>query len=164
MNPEVITEILSELRVLPFFPNDEFAMLPIVRLAGSMCETQEQVRWLVDRMTSGIYAEWPGMKEMRACYCSRFRPRDGINAYSDVYHDGLPPEKGERRGAILPAEMKALPEGNIASADSKAENAVKVLALCQSMKQLHFNGQRKGATPEEIATAPQWLRRLSGYE
>ena len=66
MNPREVLRILNGLRVLPYFPSDEYVMNALVRLCGSMCENLEQVRWLVDRMTSGIYAQWPGPAEMRA--------------------------------------------------------------------------------------------------
>lgn len=91
MNPQVILEMLSELAMLRFFPSgNESVLLGLARLVNQMCRTEDEVRWLVDRMTSGIYAEWPGPQEMRACFCSRFPPKDRLNAYSTVYPDGIP--------------------------------------------------------------------------
>lgn len=92
MNPVNVLEILSGLRLLKYFPSDECAMAALVRQVGEMCQSEEQVDWLVNRMLK-LYLEWPGMQEMRACYCSRHRPKDGINAYSQVYADGIPSEK-----------------------------------------------------------------------
>ena len=89
MNPAEIVEILQELRVLPYFPNDEYVLNSLVKLCGSMCRSLAEVQWLVNRMTSGIYTQWPGPAEMRACFCCRYRPKDGVSAYSSVYPDGL---------------------------------------------------------------------------
>jgi hypothetical protein len=103
MNPKRTLELLGRLALLRFFPaGNEAVMEALMVLVGAMCETEDQVRWLVERMTSGIYAEWPGPQEMRACYCSRFRPRDGINAYSQVYPDGLPPSRPLLAAPIAP--------------------------------------------------------------
>jgi hypothetical protein len=103
MNPKLTLELLGRLAVLRFFPaGNEAVMESLMVMVGAMCDTEEQVRWLVERMTCGIYAEWPGPKEMRACYCSRFRPKDGINAYSDVYPDAIPLSRPALPAAIAP--------------------------------------------------------------
>ncbi len=127
MNPENVLAMLLELRVLRFFPNDESVMDAIVRLCGSMCASEEQVRWLVTRMTSGIYAEWPGIAEMRACFCCRFRPADGINAYSTVFPDGLPPDPNAPPRIAAPV-LKTLPQGHEVTADPELEASIQKLA------------------------------------
>jgi hypothetical protein len=99
-------QMLAELAVLPFFPaGNESVLIALARLVGQMCRTEDEVRWLVDRMTSGIYSAWPGPQEMRACFCSKFRPRDGLNAYSTVYPDGIP--LSEPRPRIEPPAVRA---------------------------------------------------------
>jgi hypothetical protein len=90
MNPNTVLELAAELKILRFFPSDSASLNAVVRVLGAMCQNETRVRWLVHRMTSGLYAEWPGIGEMRACYCSRFKPNDGIEAYSSVYPDGIP--------------------------------------------------------------------------
>ncbi len=159
MNPEHILEMLNELRALPYFPNDEYVMNALVRLCGSMCDTEDQVRWLVNRMTSGIYSKWPGVREMRACYVSRFKPKDGINATSEVYLDGLPTDPTARPRIEAP-QLLALPEGHTVSADPQAEAAVKIAVELIKLKSLPFNAPVSQA---EIDAAPEWLRRLEGY-
>ena len=113
MNPKRVLEMLAELAMLRFFPAGNSAVLiGLARLVNQMCAEESQVRWLVDRMTSGIYAEWPGPQEMRACFCSRFKPKDGLNAYSTVYPDGIP--LSEPRARIEPPPVRAFltaPEG-----------------------------------------------------
>jgi len=99
-------QMLAELAVLPFFPaGNESVLIALARLVGQMCRTEDEVRWLVDRMTSGIYSAWPGPQEMRACFCSKFRPKDGLNAYSTVYPDGIP--LSEPRPRIEPPAVRA---------------------------------------------------------
>jgi hypothetical protein len=127
MNPENVLAMLLELRVLRYFPNDESVMDAIVRLCGSMCASEEQVRWLVDRMTSGIYSEWPGIAEMRGCFCGRFRPADGINAYSEIYPDGLPPDPTAPPRIAAPV-LKALPSGHEVTTDPELEASIQKLA------------------------------------
>lgn len=121
MNPEVVLQICGELRVLPFFPNDEGSMNAIVRLCGSMCADEAQVRWLVDRMTSGIYTEWPGIAEMRGCFCHRFKPKDGINGYSTVYPDGMPPDPTAPPRQITAPAPKRLEPGEPMTADPELQ-------------------------------------------
>jgi len=146
--------------MLKYFPAGNPAVLEgLLILVGDMCRSEAEVEWLVKRMTSGLYAEWPGPAEMRACFCSRFPPKDGINVYSSIYPDGLPPSK-ESRLAIECAPKKALPEGHMVSADAGAEAAVHVLAKANEL----MNPMGGPATPEEIENAPFWLRKLEGYE
>ena len=160
MNPKRLLEMLAELAMLKFFPaNNEAVLLGLARLCVEMCNDESEVRWLVDRMTCGIYAEWPGPAEMRACYCDKFQPKDGINAYSQVYPDGLPPSKDSTR-AIAGSDLKALPAGHEASADPVLEKTMHILAKTNQLT----NNLGGPATEEEIRTAPRWLRQLEGYE
>ena len=111
MNPKRIMELLGRLAMLKYFPaNNDSVFEGLLVLVGEMCRTELEVEWLVKRMTSGIYAEWPGPQEMRACYCSKFCPKDGINAYSQVYPEGLPLSP-EARKALEAPTWKALPAG-----------------------------------------------------
>jgi hypothetical protein len=156
MNPERILEMLGELRVLRFFPNDEFVMNAIVRLCGSMCASEAQVRWLVDRMTSGIYTEWPGIGEMRACFCHRYKPQDGINAYSTVYPDGLPPDPtAQPRPRIAAPDQKPLQPGHEVTADPELEASIQKLAHKCSMPPAHPAIDQFARMLREIETPPE---------
>jgi hypothetical protein len=125
-----------------------------------MCNNEQEVRWLIDRMTSGIYAEWPGPQEMRAVLCQRYKPRDGITAYSSVYPDGLPPLPDSAMLMIAMPDLKALPPGHTVSVDVKIESAVHIAARTNEV----LRGMGGPATPAEIAAAPHWLRKLEGLE
>ena len=160
MNPKRLLEMLGELAMLKYFPaNNEAVLLGLARLCVDMCNSESEVRWLVDRMTSGLYAEWPGPQEMRAVLCSRYKPKDGVNAYSTVYLDGIPASR-ESRLAIAGPEMLALPPGHAARANSAIEGAIKSASIINRIK----CDLGAPATPEEIAKAPRWLRQLEGYE
>jgi hypothetical protein len=129
MNPGNVLQIVSELRALRYFPGDEFTLNAIVRLCGSMCATEEQVRWLVDRMTSGIYTEWPGIAEVRACFCCRYRPKDGISVCSTVFPEGLPPDPtAPPRRKIAAPDFKRLPPGEPVTADPELEESIRQFA------------------------------------
>lgn len=85
-----INLMVAELAVLDFYPSDIPARAAIVRLVGNMANSEEEVRWLIDRATGGMYKKWPGVAELRALFCSHFKPRDGYIVYSDMYPDGYP--------------------------------------------------------------------------
>lgn len=150
MNFERIAKTLSGLRVLKFFPNDEHALVALVRMVGEMASTEDQVEWLVGRMTSGLYAEWPGPREVRAVFCSRFNPRDGINAYSTVYIDGIPSE----RPAIAAPMQKALPPGAMVTADESMDEAIQELAKAKAMPSARVESTRFSRQLAEVLTAP----------
>lgn len=129
MDPIKVLEMVAELRVLRFFPNDEAVLNAIVRLCGSMCASEEQVRWLVDRMTSGIYSEWPGIAEVRACFCARYKPKDGISVCSTVFPRNLPPDPtAPPRPEIAAPKLKALPPGHEVTVDPELEASIQKLA------------------------------------
>ena len=155
MNPAEIVEILQELRALPYFPNDEYVMNALVKLCGSMCRSLAEVQWLVNRMTSGIYSQWPGPAEMRACFCCRYKPKDGISAYSTVYPDGLPPDPTAPPRIEAPA-FKALPPGREVTADAALDTAI--VAGAQILQMPTVRGERLnrfGKLLKEILTPPQ---------
>jgi hypothetical protein len=64
---------------LRFFPSDPDARIGIAEQIAQMTGDADQVRWLVARLPQ-LYADWPGMLEVRAVFCTRFRPCDGIEA------------------------------------------------------------------------------------
>ncbi len=160
VNVKAVSDMMDELAVLKYFPGVEQARVALVRVTCEMADNDDQVRWLMSRMTSGIYAEWPGVREMRALFCSRFNPRDGINAYSSVYPDGIPADPKNPLQLEAP-KMLALPPGHTVSADKSLETAVQILSQGMSIKNMEFAGK---ATAEEIAAAPEWLRKLEGFE
>lgn len=167
MNPVQIAEILQQLRMLPYFPNDEYVLLGLVALVGQMCENEDQVRWLVARMTSGLYAEWPGPREMRACYCSKFKPKDGINACSTVYADGIPSEKQQRPMLERPPVGELPPPIDIDPALLKPEPELSEFAKEYTERVAKFAHKpisSRAITKADLDRCPQWLKNLCGYD
>lgn len=125
MNLETISNEVAKLGTMKFFPADPVVRLALVELMTEIAENEDQVRWLVKRVRT-LYAEWPGERELRAAFCSRFPPKDGINVCSAIYLDGIP---SERRAE----PVKALPPGAKISADRLLDRAVCELAAAKDM-------------------------------
>lgn len=131
VNIKRAADIIGELSLMKYFPSEPAARTALVRIVCEMAPDEAHIRWLVNRALK-LYAEWPGIMELRACYCSKFKPADGIEAYSQVYSEGIPTEK-EQQGLIAAPEMRALPAGAPVSADAQMNAAVKELAAKKKM-------------------------------
>ena len=163
MNLDHVLRILSGLAVLKYFPaNNEAVLLALAKLCGEMCDNETQISWLVGRMTSGLYEEWPGPREMRACFCAKFKPKDGINMHSSVYLDGIPSERASQKQLPGP-EMKVIGPSEVCDPKQATMNNL-VIELLVSTKSVTGANFSAPATPEEIAAAPKWLRELEGYK
>ena len=92
--PEAAAQAVSKLSLMAFFPSDSDARSALIWALMQLAETQEQLEWLVERALK-LYSRWPGVGELRALYCSRFKPRDGVEAYSEIYQRGFPHESPE---------------------------------------------------------------------
>jgi hypothetical protein len=121
MNFVRVADTLGRLAVMRYFPSDPGARDAIVSIVGDMAQTEEQVEWLVTRMLA-IYSEWPGHMEMRACFCSRFKPADGIEALSCVYGDesGFPPDPTVERLKLAGASQRLI-AGQTEASDAKVD-------------------------------------------
>jgi hypothetical protein len=102
----------------------------------NMCHDQDQGIWLANRMAK-LYSSWPGTREMRIVYCSKFRPLDGveISGASDFFPEGIPSE-AETAGALPAPEMKYLTAGRgepVSDAES-LNNVIYALATAKDMK------------------------------
>lgn len=128
MNFDTINLLVASMGSIPFFPGDPAARAAIVETIADMAETEDQVRWLTKRMRQ-LYSTWPGEVELRACFCSRFRPRDGIEAHSAVFPDGIPSER------TAPPLALPGPRGDVISEDRQIEAAVGDLARARRLPQ-----------------------------
>ena len=153
-----IARAIARLKLMAFFPSDEDTCLGLAQELSEMCENEEQIEWLCKRVTQ-LYPKWPGIHELRACLCSRFKPKDGINAYSSQYPEGIPAAPKPKE--IAGPEMRALPPGASVSADLRVDAAFELLVSTNRVVNAALSGP---VTPEEIAAAPAWLRKLEGYE
>ena len=83
--------------------------------------------------TVALYNEWPGPQEVRAVFCSRFKPADSIEAYSSVYMDGIPSES-ETYGQIeAPCERTRISTADV-SADPEMRQAIVKLVTTTKLK------------------------------
>jgi len=112
---------------MKFFPGDVDARMGIVEAIGEMASDLDQVRWLAKWLPKR-YQEWPGMHEVRALFCTKFKPRDGVEVYSTVYLDGIPSER-ETEPLALKSGARQIEAGEPVSADP--ELALVVINLVQ---------------------------------
>ena len=76
---QTIAASVGQMSMLKFFPSDEFARAGIMSLIQRMAGTIEQVNWLTETVLKH-YNEWPGPQELRAVFCTRYPPKDGVEA------------------------------------------------------------------------------------
>lgn len=96
---------IAHLSMLKFFPSDDFARAAIMQLIERMATAPEQVAWLAKTVVDN-YNDWPGPHAMRAVFCTRYKPADGVEA--DLT-EGLLASKIEARAIAAHQEHKALP-------------------------------------------------------
>lgn len=120
INVKRASESIGRLAILKFFPADNVARAEILKLICEMASTNEQIDWLVNRARS-LWNEWEGPRELRAILCSKFRPADGIEAYSQLaqFADGIPAEK-QSAPQLEGATLKQLEAGPIADPEMQA--------------------------------------------
>jgi hypothetical protein len=129
MDPKKVLDLLGGFTLLKFFPSEPAARLELVNLVLRMAVTYEQIQWLVTR-TMSLCNEWPGPLVLRQIFCSRFKPRDGIEAgATQMFPEGLPPES-------RPARTIALPPGEVRQTlDAGLEKGLQLAAEAKG-----FNG------------------------
>jgi hypothetical protein len=80
INVARVADILGGLALLKFFPSDPRAQTQLLALVCQMIESEEQAEWLV-RIALNTWNEWEGPRELRALFCTKYRPRDGVEAF-----------------------------------------------------------------------------------
>ena len=94
LTPEAAAVAVSRLALMAFFPGDPDTRSAMIWALLQFVETEEQLDWLVARALK-LYTRWPGVGEIRALYCSRFKPKDGVESYSEIFdrypHESPPP-------------------------------------------------------------------------
>lgn len=122
----------------------------------SMCSTVEEGSWLAQRIGQ-LYKNWPGTREMRMVFCSKFFPLDAIEptGVSDFYPEGIPSE-AESRGTLPAPEMKYLsaPKGEPVTAADSLNEFFYDLAAAKSMKNV---GRVRPPSPPPVMPAGQYV-------
>ena len=140
-----VADAIDRFSLMPFFPHDDGAKKALARLLARICGNDQQLTWLVDRVIQLFRKGWPGEAEVRAVFCSKFRPADGIEVASAIYEDGIPSENPNRDAELLAGGSvpKAL-TGEVAqvSSDSQMQETVEQLA-----EKLRLRRERDKASP-----------------
>lgn len=105
IKPIDLSQAVEDLAMCEFFPSDPAVRAAIMRLLAKMCPSREALIWLVSTYTNRI-GKWHGPAELRGVLCTRFRPSDGVEAYSAL--PGYTPDDSE---AAYLEQHKQLKEG-----------------------------------------------------
>jgi hypothetical protein len=124
LKPEAVASAVSKLALMAFFPGDPDTRAALIYILLELVDTKEHLDWLVERAVK-LYTRWPGVAEIRALYCSRFRPKDGVTTYSEIYVGGFPHQS---KPEIFDAPRGA-PVSKDAAIDAQVRKAAKVKAL-----------------------------------
>jgi hypothetical protein len=141
---ERVADLLAGFTMIRFFPADTGGRLELAKMVAAMATDETQVEWLVQRSIS-LYAEWPGAREIRACFCSKFRPADGLSVGSTVYLDGIPSER-----LIEAAPRLMLPPGHVATIDPAYDQSIRALAISKDLNRV------PRPAPAEVPTNPDF--------
>lgn len=74
---------IEELAMCKYFPSEAGTQAAIMRLLARIVPHKEALMWLVRTFADRI-GQWHGPQELRAILCTRYRPADGIEAYSAI--------------------------------------------------------------------------------
>jgi hypothetical protein len=119
---ETVRRAVGSLSLLRFFPADDEARGMLGEILAAMCPDDDACDWLV-RRTLELHNEWPGPVELRAILCSRYPPADGVDAYSSIWTEGIPPSKPTQQ------ELLALPPGPSSGPDPQLAAMIADLAV-----------------------------------
>jgi hypothetical protein len=78
-----IADAVEELSAIPYFPKERGARLGIMRAMEKFVSGPLELRWLIDTAV-GRMRGWSGVAELRGLYCTRFKPKDGIEERSTI--------------------------------------------------------------------------------
>jgi hypothetical protein len=124
LSPETAAEGVCKLALMAFFPGDPDTRAALVWALLQFVDTEEHLEWLVERALK-LYTRWPGVGELRAVYCSRFKPADGQEAYSEIYQSGFPHQS--------PPPKVPPPRETITTADRGLSDQVRAAARAKRM-------------------------------
>lgn len=77
------SEAAARFAIMPFFPAEAIARTELAATLVRMVSTPQQLEWLVQAVT-GHVDRWPGLREVRAIFCTRYKPADGIEEWSAI--------------------------------------------------------------------------------
>jgi hypothetical protein len=98
---EVMEQAQALGELVPFFPRGEAAQRVIVSEIQGFCGTSQELRWFIHEFVRKV-PKYEGVPQLRAVFCSRFKPADGIEPTIDV--PGFTAEDAEARHQRQEAE------------------------------------------------------------
>lgn len=111
---QVATAALDELSLLKFFPNDPGSRAALLKLLCRMVAGPAELRWLIQTVLA-YHDEWPGPRQLRAIYCTRYRPEDGIEGNltggklaSDIEERAIEAHEQEKALPMAPESRKLI--------------------------------------------------------
>lgn len=72
-----LCRVIDALSILRFFPKEARERAQVIGILHRMCNNQRELYWLLDRALIA-WNDWPGPRDLRALFCTKFRPRDGV--------------------------------------------------------------------------------------
>lgn len=87
-----VKRAIADLSMCQFFPSDPSTQAAIGVFLCRICPHRQALEWLVRTFVDRV-GKWEGPVELRAVLATRFRPSDGIEAYSKLA--GFTPEESE---------------------------------------------------------------------
>ncbi len=148
MNFDEIMQLIGRWTgTLQFFPADADARFGIAEQISDFAGDLEQVRWLVRRVPK-LHKDWPGILEVRAVFCSRYKPKDGIEAYSAVYLDGIPSEREET------PQISTKPVPQIASGEEVSNSPSIAATVSDLVRAKDLNRTLRNIPPPKVRDIP----------
>jgi hypothetical protein len=128
ITPKAIAAAMGRFSLLRYFPAGDAGIAALTEMLQEMVTTDEQLDWLSRRVLQ-LHPEWPGPYEIRAVFCSRYKPKDGVEADSAMakFEDGIPAEHKQH---------KAEERQQLVSEDARLQQAVSQAAAKKRMPQL----------------------------
>jgi hypothetical protein len=81
VTPEAAARAVARFRLMAYFPPEDDCRSEMIEIVLEMVDTQDQLDWLVAETSRR--ARWPGIGALRSLYCSRYKPKDGIESYEE---------------------------------------------------------------------------------
>jgi hypothetical protein len=110
---------VSRLAALAYYPQEVIARSEIAAMLVRMVSTPEQLEWLVRQFIDHV-GEWKGPRELRAVFCTKFKPADRIEEWSGL--SGYTASDSESAHAFTSEEFKTL-DGSFDPASALGRNA-----------------------------------------
>ncbi len=127
-----ISKAVEFMGSIKFFPKESGAQEGIMRSLSDFVCDQKQLEWLT-KTAVNFMPEWGGVTQLRALYCTRWKPLDGLEGgFCTV--PGYTPNDNEGRAIEAPSQM-ALPAGTPSETTLDDAEKRRITELAEQVKQ-----------------------------